>query len=194
VDWPTAIGTVIGAAIAIIGTVLAHILTTRDSRKAEHRNDQRQSYLDFALAAEAAHDRLRQVADPKLHFEDLTVAARRAVSESGIYAARERLLVIGSPAINKAAERVVQRLRFMRKAVRDGARLGTVEFHDVYHPLANALWNLRQTARREFGYEPLKPGDIDKTTWDSKDACDACNAKAALAADHVEAVDASASL
>jgi hypothetical protein len=175
------VGTVIGAAIAIIGTVLAHILTTRDTRRAEHRNDQRQSYLDFALAAEAAHDRLRQVADPNLHFEDLTVAARRAVSESGIYAARERLLVIGSPAINKAAERVVQQLRSMRKAIRAGAKLSTIEFHNVYHPLANSLWNLRQTARREFGYEPLKPADIDKTTWESKDACDFCNTNPAPA-------------
>ena len=173
-DWATVIATALGAAVAIVTTVIAHLLTTRDSRKGEHRSEQRQSYFDFALAAEAAHDALRLVGDPHRDPENLGMETRRAVSESGIYGAREKLLVAASPAINEAGDRVLRSLADVRRAIRDGAKLNTAEYHDVYHRLADALWDLRRVARREFGHRPLQPQDIGRSTWESRSTCEFC--------------------
>jgi hypothetical protein len=176
VDWATATATALGAAVAIVTTVIAHLLTTRDSRKGEHRSEQRQSYFDFALAAEAAHDALRLVGDPHRESENLAIETRRAVSESGIYGAREKLLVAASPALNEAGDRVLKALSDVRRAIRDGAKLNTSAYHDVYHPLADALWELRRVARREFGHRPLQPQDIGRSTWESRATCEFCSA------------------
>lgn len=177
VEWSTLISTAIGAVLALGGTVIAHVLSSRDGRKRDTLADQRRAYLDFALAAEAAHDGLRRAADPGRPHGDLAVETRHAMSESGVYGARETLLVTASPAINGAGEQVLRGLRRMRKAIRAGATLGTRPYHDTYHQVADALWRLRSTARAEFGHEPLRPEDLDKTSWDSQEACPECQAQ-----------------
>jgi hypothetical protein len=182
VDWITLASTAIGAALALGATVIAHFLTSRDGRKRETLADQRRAYLDFALAAEAAHDGLRRAADPGRPHEDLTVETRHAMSESGVYGARETLLVTASAEINGAGEVLLRRLAVMRKAIRSGATLGTRAYHDVYHPVADALWRLRAIARSEFGNEPFKPEDLNKTTWDSQEDCAECRRATAVVA------------
>jgi hypothetical protein len=179
VDWITLASTAIGAALALGGTVLAHFLGSRDGRQRENLNERRRSYLDFALAAEAAHDGLRRAADPGRDHPDLNVETRHALSDSGIYSAREALLVTASAAINGAGEQVLRQLSVMRKAIRTGAALGTPAYHDVYHPFADALWRIRRIARAEFGYEPINPEDLGKETWDSRGSCEDCTAASA---------------
>jgi len=173
-DWLTVFATVAGGAAALLGTVLAHSLGSREQSRRENNTERRNSYLTYLVALDAAQARLRQLADPDDPPLDLEIQARRAVGEAGVYEARERMLLVGSPAVMSAMERVHQRLADMRKAVRDGAKLYTGAYHDAYHPYAEALWHLRAEIRKDLGATPLTAGDLDKQSWDSQANCDFC--------------------
>lgn len=180
-EWMTLASTAIGALLALGATVIANFVGSRDSRRRDQEAEERKTYLDYALAAEAAHDALRRVADPGRPHENLAVEARRAVSESGIYGAREQLLVTSSANITSAGEEVLRRLADMRRAIRDGATLSSPEYHAAYHPYAKALWRLRTTARHELGRGELTPSDVGKPSWDSQENCDVCLQRAQIA-------------
>ena len=173
-DWLTLFATVAGGAAALLGTVLAHSLGSREERKRENITERRDSYISYLIALDAAHSRLRQLADPDDPPADLEVQVRRAMAESRVYETRERLLLVGNPAVMGPMERVHERLARLRKAISNGAKLYTMPYHDAYHPYAEALWHLRTVIRKDLGAAPLSPSDLDKQSWDSQAACDFC--------------------
>lgn len=179
-DWSTLLATVAGGTAALLGTVLAHTLRSRDERRRASSIARRDSYVAYLVALDAGYGRLREIADPDDPPENLEVQTRRAAGEAGIYEARERLLLVGNPAVLGPAERVLQRLGAVRQAVRDGAKLHTAAFHDVYHPYAEALWQLRTAIRTDIGAASLAPGDVDKESWDSQAACEFCRSRTAV--------------
>jgi hypothetical protein len=183
VDWLTILATVTGGAAALLGTVIAHSLRSRDERRRTSSTARRDSYVAYLVALDAGYSRLRQLADPDDPPENLEVQTRRAAGEAGIYEARERLLLVGNPPVLGPAERVLQRLGRVRQAVRDGAKLHTPAFHDAYHPYAEALWHLRTAIRADLGSTPLTPADVEKESWDSQASCDFCRRRQAAGSD-----------
>lgn len=179
-DWLTILATVTGGAAALLGTVLAHSLRSREERRRSSSVARRDSYVAYLVALDAAYSRLRQLADPDDPPENLAVQVRRAFGEAGVYEARERLLLVGNPAVLGPAELVLQRLGAVRSAVRGGAKLHTRAFHDVYHPYAEALWRLRVAIREDLGSAPLTPADVAKESWDSQAACELCRTHPAV--------------
>ena len=179
-DWLTILATVTGGAAALLGTVLAHSLSSREQRKRSSSTARRDSYVAYLVALDAAFSRLRQLADPDDPPENLTVQVRRAFGEAGVYEARERLLLVGNPAVLGPAEQVLRRLGDVRSAVRNGVKLRTRPFHDVYHPYAEALWRLRVAIRQDLGSAPLTPADVAKESWDSRAACEFCRSTPAV--------------
>lgn len=178
-DWLTILATIAGGAAALLGTVLAHSLGSREERKRSNSVARRDSYVAYLVALDAGFGRLRQLADPDDPPDNLTVQVRRAFGEAGVYEARERLLLVGNPSVLGPAEQVLRRLGAVRTAVRDGVKLHTRAFHDVYHPYAEALWRLRVAIRQDLGSAPLTPSDVDKESWDSQAACDFCRTHSA---------------
>jgi hypothetical protein len=73
-----------------------------------------------------------------------------------------------------AGERALIALGKLRKAVGDGAKRQTPEFHDAYHEFAGRLWQLRRSIRQDLGAGDLVPADLDKPSWDSRETCDFC--------------------
>lgn len=173
-DWVTLVSTVSGAVLALAGTVIAYQLSSRDRRQREDRSDRRQSYIDYILAVEMAHTALRRIADPKRTQGDLDAETAEAMSASGVYGAREKLIVTADRGILLAAERTLQALNGMRRAVRTGAIINSMEFHDAYHAYGEAVWALRRTARADLGADPISPGDLGKESWDSQENCSFC--------------------
>jgi hypothetical protein len=176
VDWIPLLSTVGGAAIALIGTVLADILRSRGYRDRDNRAERRQGYVDFVLALNAAHANLREVAAANPPVADTWEAVRRAVAEARVYEAREQLLMSANKEVITVAERAFQRLLLVRDAVRAGATLRTVAYHGPYHEYAGALWKLRRTIRHDLGASYLSPKDLDKDGWDGQTTCEVCQA------------------
>jgi hypothetical protein len=176
-DWIPLLSTVGGAAIALIGTVMADILRTRGYRDRDNRAERRQSYVDFVLALNAAHANLREVAAASASSaDDRREAVRRVVAEARVYEAREQLLMSANKEVVTVAERAFQRLLHVRDAVRDGANLRTPAYHGPYHQYAGALWKLRRTIRHDLGASYLSPKDLDKDGWDGQTTCEVCQA------------------
>jgi hypothetical protein len=174
VDWLTLVSTAVGGAAALLGSVIAHWLRSRDERSRSVRTDRKHGYVDYLIALDAAHARLRQIADPDDPPDDIAVRARRAFGESGVYEAREKLLLSANPAVVVPAEEALRRLASLRGAVRDGAKLHTMPYHDAYHPYAEALWKLRSGIRVDLGSAALTASDLDKPSWDEQASCDFC--------------------
>jgi hypothetical protein len=182
VDWLTVTATVVGGAVALGGSLLAHLLSTRAERRRTIRADRRQGYVDYITALDAAQALLRQLADPADVPSDLAVRARRSFGEAGVFEAREKLLLSADPSVVAPAEQALRLLAALRNAVRDGAKLHTPEYHDVYHPYAAALWGLRRVIRTDLGQPALTPADIDKPDWEERASCDFCQARASVPA------------
>jgi hypothetical protein len=179
VDWLTILSTLVGGAIALLGSVLAHTLRSRDERRRKTSADRQQSYVDYLIAHDKAHARIRQLADPGDVVRDLAVQARRAFGEAGVYEARERLLLAASPPVVAPAELALRRLADLRDKVRDGAQLYTVLYHEAYHPYAESLWALRRVIRADLGARALSTNDLDRESWDDRATCDFCQHQAA---------------
>ncbi len=182
VDWIPLASTAVGAAVALIGTVLADVLRSRGQRDRDNRADRRQSYLDYVLALNAAHSRLRQIAgstspipDPDLHLE-----TGRAIRDNDVYVGREKMLMSADRSVLGAAERALLGLLGLRDAVRTGARTHTVEYHAAYHAYAESIWDLRRAIRADLGGADLAPSDLEKPSWDSRATCSFCQAQASL--------------
>ena len=92
-DWLTLVSTAVGGAVALLGSVIAHWLRSRDERSRSVRTDRKHGYVEYLIALDAAHARLRQIADPDSPPEDIPVHARRAFGESGVYGIPYRCLL-----------------------------------------------------------------------------------------------------
>jgi hypothetical protein len=112
--------------------------------------------VGFVLALDDAHHGLRECARGR-HTGDLVSAADQAVHESGIYARRECLLILGSPALAAAGETVFLALVNIRTAIKQGARTDVREYRDAYHVFADAMWAFRGAVRAELSQAALPP-------------------------------------
>ncbi|PTA43217.1 helix-turn-helix domain-containing protein [Micromonospora sp. RP3T] len=130
--------------------------------------------IDLLIAMDLAHNRLRHLARADADAEHRGAESLRSMQDSGLYSARERLLVSGSAALVTAGEFVFRRLVHIRNEVRNGADLDSTEYHRVYHAFAAALWAYRMTIRAELGQPAITPAQLDLIDWSDRDSCPAC--------------------
>ncbi|MEH0934786.1 hypothetical protein [Micromonospora psammae] len=169
-DWMPLLSTGAGALIALSGTFLVDLRRERDTRSRDRDLERWRTCVDFALALATAHGMLRSSA-----AEDREASAR-AMTESGVYQARERLLMSGTPELVTAGEDVFHRLVRMRRLVRDGGDLRSAEGHEAYHEFAEALWHFRMAVRRQFGHRAMDPATLDRVDWSERHECPYCAA------------------
>jgi hypothetical protein len=178
VDWLPLLSTLVGGGVALLGSVLAHTLRSRDERRRIGGSERRQSYVAYLVAMDKAHGRLRVLAEADGQRDDgevdVATQATHAFGDAGLYQAREMVLLAGSTSVVGPAESALRQLAVLRDAVGAGARLHTAAFHDAYHPFAEALWRLRSSIRLDLGSTALTPDDLDKPGWDDKANCDFC--------------------
>jgi hypothetical protein len=172
VDLVPLVSTAVGAAVALLGTFLADALRNRGQRDRDNRSERRQSYLEFVVALDKAHGAFRHIADGV--SPDAVRETRAAFTENRVYESRERLIMTANPAVISAAERALTGLLAVRDAIRAGATLDTPEYHEPYHVYAQTLWDLRRAIRTDLGASDLKPGNLDKVTWDARETCPFC--------------------
>jgi hypothetical protein len=174
------VATAVGAALALGGAVLGERMRSRVEHAHDLRAERLSSYHEFVVAVDAAFTRLRIIADPANDAASAEPAADRAIGESRVFEAREKLLMSASPAVVRAGELVLDRLGDLRRIIAGGARRQTMPYHDAYHAYSGALWRLRQIIRDDLGNADLSPADVGKRDWDSSDTCTFCqSAKAA---------------
>ncbi|MEV0809235.1 hypothetical protein [Micromonospora sp. NPDC050200] len=169
-DWMPLLSTGAGALIALSGSLLVDLRRERDTRSRDRDLDRWRNCVDFALALASAHGLLR--ASPA---EDRRAAAR-AMTESGAYQARERLLMSGTPELVAAGEEAFHRLVRMRRLVLSGEDLRSADGHEAYHEFAEALWRFRVAVRRQFGHRAISPEALDRVDWSERNECAYCAA------------------
>jgi hypothetical protein len=172
VDWGTLVATVSGAVIAISGTVLADLLRGRrdDARGVETRR--RAVYIEFIAAAGVCHTRLREIAASTEGERE--TASRAALTDGGVYEARERLFIDASAAVAGAGQAMFERLRALRTAVASGADQSSAAFHEAYHPYLDAVWRYRVVVREELEGKGLSPTVFGWGEWDGRERCPVC--------------------
>lgn len=156
--WVSLIATALGALIAISGTTLADYLKHRRDERKSLRQDKQQLSTDFILAANRATGMLRRAATRDAGGAATEAAARSAVGDSGIYDARERVLLAAPPNLAAGAEKAFQAVRQLRDAVLAGNTADSAPCRAAYHRITDAIWQMRQAARANIGAEPL---DLD---------------------------------
>ncbi|MEU8284163.1 hypothetical protein AB0C01_07470 [Micromonospora sp. NPDC048905] len=173
-SWIPLVAAVVGALIALSGTLFADVRRDRQQRNRDYEQFRRETYVEFVLALNAAHAALRKVSDSPMSVEERRNAVNAAMSDAGLYGAREQLLMTATTSVVKAGEAVFHRVVGIRKAVRDGATTSSVEYHEAYHPFAEALWKFRMVVRTDFRQLVLAPMDVDRTTWSELESCAVC--------------------
>jgi hypothetical protein len=168
------VATVFGAVIALAGTLLTDFRRDRQQRSRDNQQVRRETYVSFALALNAAHDGLRQLGDSFTADSDRPDAANRVLSQTGVYGARERLLMIATKPVAAAGEAAFERLGDIRRAVRDGAGTSSERYHDAYHPWAESVWRFRMAVRGELGQPALTPAGGDESDWSERRDCQVC--------------------
>jgi hypothetical protein len=174
VDWTPLISTVAGAAIAISGTVIADVLRRRDNRHRYSYGDRQRAYAEMVLALGAGLEALRNVDTATASPERLLVTSSAAISKAGVYVAREKVLMSGAPKVVEAAEAAFDALIGVRRAVRDGAALRSIEYHDAYHPYEERMWRLRLAIRDDLNVSSLSTHDLDRADWSGRATCNVC--------------------
>ena len=177
-SWLSIVATALGATIALAGTLLADGRRLRDQRDRDRRQESWAGAVGFAYALDAAHSALRGVARSAETGDVRYEAAGDAVDQAGLYQARERLLVAAEPGIVIAGEAAFGRLVAIRDAVRAGARLTSIEYHEAYHDFAETLWEFRMLVRTQAGNPALTPDDLSRPDWSERDSCARCRALA----------------
>jgi hypothetical protein len=162
VDWGPLLTAVTGATIALSGALVVEI--RRDRGRQHHKRvlEHWRICVDFALALDAAHASLRDIA--RTSGSDSGRTAGQSVHGSGAYAARERLLMSASGELTAVAEDTFLKLIEVRNVVRSGAVLQSSEYHRAYHIFAEALWRFRLAVRAEFGSLPLTPRTLNRAS------------------------------
>ena len=173
-DWAPLVSTAVGAFIALSGTLLADVRRDKQQRNRDRHLDRRQSYLDFTLALDSAHGRLRETARSDDPAADLDTMTAEAVGGAGLYAAREEFLMMASPSVTRAGEAAFARLINMRSVLRSRVGLKSTEYHGAYHDFAEALWEMRMAIREDLGSKPLTPQDLDRKSWSEREDCVFC--------------------
>jgi len=168
------LATATGAVIALSGTLLADVRRDRRQRDRDIDQIRRETCVGFVLAVNAAHAGLRDVGYSSVQGDDRRDAVHRAVTEAGLYGARERLLMTAPAALVTAGETTFARLVAIRNAITDGAKTRSREYHDAYHPFATALWQFRLAVRADFGQEGFTPASVDRTSWSEIETCVFC--------------------
>lgn len=156
-DRPVA--TALGAIIAFSGSTLSESIKHKREESRGQIQAKHQISIDFILAANSAHSRLREVTSKTLEVSQLPTAARDAVGSSGIYDAREQVLISAPPEMVLAAERTFQSVIIIRDIVSDGSKLDSPSYRQAFNAFAQAIWTFRQAVRVELGIATL---DLDE--------------------------------
>ncbi len=81
------------------------------------------------------------------------------MQDSGLYAAREQILISASPEVALAAEAAFQSVISIREAVSADGNLDSSSYRQAIRVFDQNIWALRQATRKGFGASPL---DVEK--------------------------------
>lgn len=159
VQWSSLIATALGAIIAFSGGTLSEILRSHRDDKKNRTEAKHQIAVDFLLAANRAHGQVSQLARHPIDSPQLPKAARGAVGDSGIYDARERILISAPPTVALAAEKVFASVITFRNVIISDPQEDSPAYREARDDFEQAIWSFRQAVRGEIGNAGL---DIDR--------------------------------
>ncbi len=173
-EWTALLATGTGALLALSGTVVADVIRSRRDRGHGDESQRRADYVDFLVALSSTHGRLRAIARQGLDGRALHVASREVIGETGLHLAYEKLLISAPVVVGGACETVLLRLRKVRDAIGAGAKLNDRTYHDAFHPLQEAVWQLRSTFRTDLGRDAYTTDDLGLADLSGLSGCVVC--------------------
>jgi hypothetical protein len=158
-QWTSLVATALGAIIAFSGSTLAEFIRSRRDERRNRTQTKHQVAIDFILAANRAHGLLRRVAWQRMEPSQLEKAARDAVGNSGLYDAREQMLISAPPGMALATEKAFFSIMAIRDTIASSSRLDSPAYRQAQKVFDQAIWAVRQAAREDIGNIGL---DLDK--------------------------------
>jgi hypothetical protein len=144
--WIPLIATGLGGLIAISSAALSDFLKNRRDERNAQRQSKEQLSIQFILAANRATGLLRRVTSRGLDLAALPVAAREAVGDSGLYDARELVLLSAPKNLAAAAEKAFHPVLAIRDAVITGGQPDSPAYRQAYRNCIQAIWDIWQAA------------------------------------------------
>lgn len=173
--WQALVSAAVGAVLALAATLLGDVRRDRQQRGRDLSAERRKYSVAFTVALTETLGALRAAAARGLDETELRPAVGAAMNPT--YVAREQLLLSGSASLVVTGEAAFHRLVDIRDAVRSGAGLDSVEYHDAYHAFSDALWRFRVAVREDLRQSALDPADLQRPDWTDRDRCATCAAR-----------------
>ncbi|MET8858741.1 hypothetical protein [Streptomyces sp. NPDC004579] len=154
----TLIATLLGALIGVVGTLLIERNRARKAEQHEKGHARAEAYIAFVVAVHATSGNLRTLAlkIAAVPEEEQLQQARDAFRSSGLYAAREHVVLVAPERIAHAADAVFVALRGLRQVVAEGGSVHELAYLSEVENYAAALGHLRSMIRTDLGEVPLE--------------------------------------
>ena len=150
-QWYSLVATALGAVIAFSGSALSEVIRSRRDDRRNSVQTKHQAAIEFILSANRAHSRLRLVARNPVEPSQLEEAAREAVGSSGLYDAREHMLISASPGMAFATEKAFFSVMGIRDTIMSNSHLDSPAYLQARKDFDQAIWGVRQAARKDIG-------------------------------------------
>ena len=163
-QWYSLIATALGAIIAFSGSTLTEMLRNRRDERKNRVEAKLQMTVDFMLAANRAHGQASQLTRQAIDSSLLPKLAREAVGNSGLYDAREHILISAPPKVALAAEKVFASVIALRNTVMSDPREDSPAYRRAREDFEKAIWTFRQVVSEEIGSAGLDIGEMIQAT------------------------------
>jgi hypothetical protein len=131
-DWSAIVGTIVGASLGICSTLLVSRMQWRHQQDGRWYDIRRETYVDFLTAVNKSYEALWALGLGEYESSlPLLGASREILRSSGVYEARQRVIISAPQSVINACEEVFQRLKEVRDIIGNGHDADSREFKEV---------------------------------------------------------------
>ncbi|WP_329127438.1 hypothetical protein [Streptomyces sp. NBC_01465] len=150
-EWSTLLATLSGTVIGVVSTLTADHLRWRRERDHHGLVARKQAYIELFTTLSRAYEALFVLARADRNADRDAPRAREVVERSGIYEARQQLLILAPAAVLLCSDEAHARIKAVRDVVGRGHDLSSDEFQETDRAFLAAHHALTVAVREDLG-------------------------------------------
>jgi hypothetical protein len=150
-QWITLLSTLLGALVGVGSTILVE--RTRFSRDRRYHREEirREAYASFLTELSRAYESLWSLGwGEYLMDQPRAAAARSILRDSGVYQARQRVVILAPQTVSAACNDAFDKLKAVRDALGAGGELESPEFRSADNAYKASVRDLLQVIRSDL--------------------------------------------